>query len=61
MAFDKISEDALRTALASPNRAPQDQLVAEFMLRQARIQDAVDALDHTTATADTLTVALQTA
>ena len=61
MAFDKISEEVIRTALASPNRAPQTQEVLNFLLRQARIQDALDALDHTTATASDITLALQTA
>jgi len=61
MAFDSISEHVLRTALASPNRGLQEQAVVDFFLRQARVQDAIDALDSATATTADIVVALQTA
>ena len=58
---DSIALEVLYTALASPNRGKADDTVVNFILRQSRIQDAVDALNNATATASDIVLALQTA
>lgn len=59
MALDFFDKEAVRQALVEPND-PTPSAAAELLFRLDRIQEAVDELDPSGATAEDIANALQT-